>query len=314
MIAAVVAALLTSTVAPPPLEHRALIHQAMVLVDGVGERVWPGFRRAPFQVDLIEPDREFLFCRARENGFQPLGRDPVTGCPVQSRDRVLAPDLSASFSALGGAPVIAMGTPKALENDPLHWVFTVVHEDFHQFQSVIPGYAEHVRAIKPSDAIGDWMLSYPFPYADEKVGAAFEVMSASADAFLKASTVASARSAIRAYVMARRQARRLVPDADWRYYEFQVGQEGVARWTEMAIARAAGANDPDLAALAVDQRKALSVSLDAIHRQGLKMWKRSAFYVFGAIEAEMLEAAKPDWKSVYLKDPFSLGDQLAAIR
>ncbi|MEJ8629948.1 hypothetical protein P0F65_09315 [Sphingomonas sp. I4] len=93
-------------------------------------------------------------------------------------------------------------------------------------------------------------------------------------------------------------------EADRRYYEFQVGQEGVARWTELTLARH---GDAAMRAHGRDYWTGLSTSLEAIHDQGLKMWKRNAFYVYGAVEAEMLEQAGVDWRSEYRRRPFGMG-------
>lgn len=93
-------------------------------------------------------------------------------------------------------------------------------------------------------------------------------------------------------------------------YEFQVGEEGVARWTKIKLARIAG--DGGIAALADDRWGGLSTSLRSISSTGLSRWKRASFYVFGAIEAEMLERLNPSWHTDYRRAPFTLGAMLGA--
>lgn len=112
---------------------------------------------------------------------------------------------------------------------------------------------------------------------------------------------------------ARREAEAVVGPRDWRYYEFQVGQEGVARWYELRLARSAGRRDRPIAAVATDKWDGLVTSLRATEAQGLSIWKRNALYVFGAVEAEMLDQTVPDWKQVYRQRPFSIGAQLANV-
>lgn len=48
-------------------------------------------------------------------------------------------------------------------------------------------------------------------------------------------------------------------------------------------------------------------------RQGLRIWKRGAFYELGAAEAMMLDSAGPGWRSAYRDRPFNIGDQLDAM-
>lgn len=42
------------------------------------------------------------------------------------------------------------------------------------------------------------------------------------------------------------------------------------------------------------------------------MWRRSSFYVLGAIEASMLERVRPQWQLEYATNPFAMGSMLNA--
>lgn len=312
----VLAALLVSVSPMPAAPTRIIIREVRSIAGKRGALVWPGFDRAPIEVDVISRRREHLFCRRHAPGFAHPRRDPVTGCVVIERARVRPLDLAASYEIEPGLQVIAIGTPAALQMDRSAWKLTLLHESFHQYQSRLPGYAAAVASVRT--AIGahtaDWPLTYTFPYADPGVQQAFGGMTAAASSFLRADSPAAAGDAIRRYVAARHAARTAVGEVAWRYYEFQVGQEGVARWTEILFAEAAGRSDPALAALARDRRAGLANSLRAIDEQGLAMWKRSALYVMGAIEAEMLEGRRPGWRAVYIRAPFGLGEQLELLR
>lgn len=208
-----------------------------------------------------------------------------------------------------------MGLPAALQATEDDWIVTFLHEAFHQYQSDLPGYATAVDRVRTQlgQTGGQWMLDYQFPYSDPAVKAAFGAMTASAAEFLRADSDAKAIAAIRDYVRARHLAREAAGANNWLYYEFQVGQEGVARWTELRLARAAGSSRPDIAAIGRERDGGLAVSLTAIDEQGVEIWKRSAFYVLGAIEASMLERARPHWQREYLADPFSMGSMLDAL-
>lgn len=137
-------------------------------------------------------------------------------------------------------------------------------------------------------------------------------MTLSAGQFLSAENDAQANAAIRSYVDARNRARDAMSPDDWLCYEFQVGQEGVARWTELRFAAVAGETRPDIATIGKEQTGGLAVSLSAIDSQGLNVWKRSSFYVLGAIEASMLERVRPQWQLEYANSPFAMGSMLNA--
>ena len=111
-------------------------------------------------------------------------------------------------------------------------------------------------------------------------------------AFLEARSPQERRLATQAYVAARGAALAKVSSADQRYYEFQVGQEGVARWTELTLARQ---GDAAMREDVTGRWRGLATSLRAIREQGFSVWKRGALYVYGAIEAEMLEQAGVKW-------------------
>ena len=87
----------------------------------------------------------------------------------------------------------------------------------------------------------------------------------------------------------------------------------MARWSEQKLGALAGKSDPSILAVAEDGRLGLATSLRAIDRDGLGMWKRSAFYVLGAIEAEMLQQTDPGWQRQYAVAPFSMGSMIEKV-
>lgn len=296
----------------PPRPERAMLAEVQRLYRGAGDRLWPGFDKVPLDLVLIGPDRETLFCHAAVKGFADAGRDPLTKCHLQVRPRQLSPDLAAAYPVFPGGESIAIGYPATLEMSPAYWKATILHEAFHLYQSHLPGYAQAMQAVGRSlgSSDGGWVLNYPFPYADPKVGEAFLAMGEAGLAFLTAPSAEQRLAARKAYVAARETALAQVSADDRLYYEFQVGQEGVARWTELTLARQ---GDAAMRADALDRWTGLATSLRAIREQGFKTWKRGALYVYGAIEAEMLESSGVDWRQAYRRQPFGLGEQLRRL-
>lgn len=303
----------SATSVTPSASVRTMIRDTREIVSHSGDGIWPDYSRISIPVQLIEPTREVLFCGRPAKGFRRLPIDKMTGCNMQVRNRQLPVDLAAATD-LDGQPVIQIGLPDALESSRSEWIVTLLHETFHQYQASLPGYLNAVSAAGRS--LGQqgtqWILSYPFPYADPKVAAAFADMNGRALAFLANQRPDQNRELAVAYLAARRSAQTAAGEAAWSYYEFQVGQEGVARWSELKLAQIAGRTDKGVAAVAADRWAALSTSLRAMNDQGLSVWKRGSFYVLGAVEAEMLDRLAPAWQDHYVRRPFSIGDQLNA--
>ena len=314
MVLALFSAVALGASAQLPAEpDRRMIADAHAIVRNEGDILWAGLSQAPLPTLLIGPEHETLFCGLPTPSFSAISFDPITRCTMQVRARELPVDLAAATD-LGNVSVIHMGLPEALDATQADWIVTFLHEAFHQYQSTLPGYFSAVDVVRArlGKAGEQWILEYPFPYADPKVKAEFAAMTLSAGQFLSAESDAQAEAAIRSYVEARNRARDAMSPDDWLYYEFQVGQEGVARWTELKIATAASNARPDIAAIGKERTGGLAVSLGAIDRQGLNMWRRSSFYVLGAIEASMLERVRPRWQQEYATNPFAMGSMLNA--
>lgn len=292
-----------------------MIRNARAITRRDGEALWPGFARIPFHMILVERTRETLFCHAPLAGFRPRRADPITGCTMQYRPRLFDVDSSAALGVADEPAMIVHGVQPQFGAGAAAWMVEIGHEAFHQYQARLPGYAAKVAALGLSGdgSSGQWMLDYPFPYGEPRVATAFGVLCTRALAFLGAATPSARRAAIADYVLARRAARATVSPAEWRYYEFQIGQEGIARWTELMLAQAAARRDPRFGPVARDRVAGIATSMTAIGRQGLKMWKRSAFYVLGTAEAMILDTAGPGWRAVYRERPFSMGEQLDAL-
>jgi hypothetical protein len=112
-----------------------------------------------------------------------------------------------------------------------------------------------------------------------------------------------------------RQFRRSSSPDDYKYLQFQLWKEGVARYTELRVATLAGLQympSREFAALkdytpyasaAAEIYNRILAELPAI---SLATSKRVAFYSYGAGVALLLDAAVPKWQSRYLLDKFGL--------
>ncbi|HKT59185.1 MAG TPA: hypothetical protein VJQ46_03995, partial [Gemmatimonadales bacterium] len=130
-------------------------------------------------------------------------------------------------------------------------------------------------------------------------------------------------AAIERVVAARDALRERLSPEDYRYLEFQLWQEGVARFIEYAAALAAAGDEqppavfravPDYQPYDRAADSALSSLRRELERLDLKRDRRVAFYPIGAAIARLLDAARPGWKEEYARQPFALASLLWAAR
>jgi hypothetical protein len=168
-----------------------------------------------------------------------------------------------------------------------------------------------------------WMLNFPFPYDSALVQARFTAFAHSLDTVLTSRSGAELErdslgrdSLAHAVTAARGQLRAAVSAEDDRYLAFQIWQEGVARYTELQVARFAAAPGyaPSEAFRALPDYTEYAAAAAAIEhgiRTGLRnvdlgRSKRVAFYPVGAATALVLDAADPGWRVRYFAERFSL--------
>jgi hypothetical protein len=105
----------------------------------------------------------------------------------------------------------------------------------------------------------------------------------------------------------------LNPD-DYKYFSFQIWQEGIARYTEWRIADLAWRQyKPSKEFLALKDYQPLREIADTILNKQimaslpmleLEKSERLVFYPFGAAEGLLLDRANPKWRRDYLTEKF----------
>lgn len=301
-----------------PAAEAVVILETYRMVEELGEDIWPGFSAIPFPIVLVTEEIEFLI---GWEGHLPRGfasfEDSRLGT-VASRDRVFSPELSAAFPAFGPPSVVVIGTMQTTGRTPAEWALTLLHEHFHQLQYGGEGYQADVERLDLAgdDTSGMWMLEYPFPYADEAIGALFDELAGLLARSLTGDLAAGEASAALA------ELRRNLDPADARYLDFQLWQEGVARFVEARAAEVL-ASDFELgseflalgafggwkeAAIAQFERTVEGLTTASLPDQG-----RVAFYPVGAALAVLLERHAPTWKDRYEDPRFALA-AIAGVR
>ncbi len=314
---------------PPaiPKVDRIRIAEAFRLADAIGNRVWPKWDRPPFAVLLVTNDHEFLIRHPKpSDDFKLVGEDDVLKAKVWFRKRQFDPRLLATFPAVGGVSTIVIGQAENTDaKTSTRWVVTLLHEHFHQLQYSQPDYYKGVAALDlaGSDKSGMWMLNYPFPYADAKVKDQFAKACAALLDALRARRQPDFRDKLKSYLAARSKLHSLLKPADLRYLGFQSWQEGIAHYTEYHVAAAAAAdykpsrefqNLKDYSSFGDDARASLKRIEKELTSLQLDKAKRVVFYAFGAAEGLVLDQAKPDWRTHYFEDKFSLDKQFQSLK
>jgi hypothetical protein len=241
----------------------------------------------------------------------------LAGDGLYARPRQFATNLLATIPAFGPPSVIVIGEPKNTNSkSSTPWLITLMHEHFHQLQNAQPWYLQSVKELGLShgDTTGMWMLEYPFPYEKPEMGLPFAKLR---DLLLRAVTEpekTKGETLSKQYIQERKKFfAQLSPD-DRKYLNFQLWQEGIARYTQIKSAEAAVQHQPtaeyaalsDYEPFASYASKARDETLDELRRADLREWKRTVVYSFGAAEGLLLDRVNPKWKDEYFKHPLSM--------
>ena len=307
MLHALFAAAVVIATSPPPADAKNIALSTAIL-DRVGDEIWPDWSKAPFAIDLL-------------TGGGPVEINFAKPIPVPS----YPPQLEASFPFANGVPTIVIGEPRfTIARTPIRWSVTLLHEHFHQWQDTWPSYftATAALGLAGKDQTGMWMINYPFPYTDWNVDKAYRAAALRLADTVEAIGTPRFAPALKAYLEARAAFKSTLSVNDYKYFAFQCWQEGVARYTEIKVARlAARTHDSDPTFLTRDQARALAGDADQslfgvmryLKSPNLTMDKRSTFYAYGAAEGLVLDQAAPDWRGRYLDPSMDLGKYFPAV-
>jgi len=310
---------------PPQISmtDRLRLAEAFRLSDQLSEQVWPGWRKAPFAVLLLTGDYEFLLRHPQpSDDFTAAGDDALMKSKVYYRKRTFSPNLLATLF-VAGLPTIVIGQAEntaAKTSTP--WVVTLLHEHFHQLQYGQPDYQAGVKALNLShgDQTGMWMLNYPFAYQSEDVNKAYAVMCQRLLDALDDKSATPFAEQLAAYLEARKRFQQLLSEDDYKYFGFQLWQEGLARYTEYRLARLAAARYKptsafralkDFTPFAEVAAKTLAGIKAELAKPALAAHQREVVYGFGAAEALLLDRVNPQWQRRYLTEKFQTASYFA---
>jgi hypothetical protein len=298
---------------------RVRLTEAFRIGDKLGNRVWPGWNKAPFAVLLVTPEYEFLIRHPQPSAdFTLINYDPLLRSNVYYRKRTQPTNLLATFPIVGNIPTIVVGQAEnTAKKTSTSWVVIMLHEHFHQLQYSQPGYYDDANALglASHDKTGMWMLNYPFPYDWAELHELFSHLGILLADALEAKTKSDFATKLAAYRKQRVELENTLSPDDYRYFSFQLWQEGIARHTEFRIAKlAAGNYKPGKAFRALpDYQRFGDVAaeirrgiLNELTTDRLEERKRGVFYALGAGEGLLLDRANPHWQRRYFAEKFYL--------
>ena len=295
-----------------PADSAVRIREFYRLAAQAQNTVWPDWSKAPDALLLVTPAYEYLTRHSTPKDFQPAGKDFAV------RPRQFEPNLQATFPAFGSTPVIVIGEAQNTSSKTsTPWIITLLHEHFHQLQYSQPDYYPGTEKLGLSKSApnGMWMLNYPFPYDQEDTSRAFSALRDKLLSAVLETDPTKFKTSAAAYLAARQRFLAQLAEADRKYFEFQLWQEGIARYTEIKVAEAAETYRPtpeyaalaDFTPFADFGAKRRQTTLDELKSVSLAQRKREAVYSFGATEGMLLDRLRPNWKASYFTRPFAVG-------
>lgn len=312
------ALVLPSQAQPKPemrIGDKVRIREAIGISKLYGEKIWAGINTVPFAIILVTDSLEYLVNHpSPSEDFTLLGNDPVLSSQVYYRKAVFNKHFLATFPAVNGLNTIVVGTPENTGTNSSEWIITLLHEHFHQYVNSSPGYYTAVNQLDLSggDQSGMWMLNYPFPYADSVIVLQYKNYTQALSRTLSVIATDSFELHFKVYVAERKRFQQLLKPAEYRYFSFQIWQEGLARYTEYKILELLGgyepskevANLPDYVSFGRYREKFYEDQVNRITQWDLSDRRRECFYALGLGEGLILDRLDSKWRKKYLTDKF----------
>jgi hypothetical protein len=297
------------------MEDRVRISEAMTISKLYGEKIWSGLNGVPFTLILVTDSTEFLINHPSPSGdFALLNYDSLLASNVYYRKTAFGKNLLATFPAVKGVNTIVVGTPENTSKNSTDWIITLLHEHFHQYTYSSPNYYSAVDslALSGGDQTGMWMLNYPFPYADSAVVVRYKEFVSALSKCLENLDSRSFDSSFAQYLAERRNLQQALRPADYRYFSFQIWQEGIARYTEYKFLELLKTYQPSKEVLELpDYVPFDKFRAEFRQRQSSQLTdcnvqtsRRVCFYAVGFAEGLILDKLNPSWREHYLSQRF----------
>lgn len=298
------------------IEDKIRIDEAINISEKYGNLIWQGLDTIPFVILLVTNNNEFLIRHPKPTEeFKLLEYDSLLQSNIYVRDRQFSNNILATFPAVNGISTIVVGQPENTSRSSTAWVITLIHEHFHQLQMSKPDYFPQVEELDLAgdDKSGMWMLNYPFPYNNEEIRKQYQVLIETARNTLMTSEEKDFNKNLIVFLEEREKFKNMLNEKDYRYFSFQIWQEGIARYTELLTTKLLSENyepSDDFRMLSdyIDfdsyHKQSYDKNLRRLQTQALNFDQRTCFYTLGAAEGLILDRVNPDWRNRYFDEKF----------
>lgn len=298
-------------------EDKVRIREAFIIEKKYGESLWKDYTKAPFSIILVYKGNEFLINHPNPSSdFISLGFDSFLNSKVYYRKRVFNKYFLATFPAVNGVSCIVVGTSKNTKKTTADWVITILHERFHQYQQNSKNFYQDAMAlgISNGDNTGMWQLNYPFPYQDSEINLKYNNYTASLKRAVEMIDTNTFAEAFAMLLKSKNEFKRALKPTDYKYFSFQLYQEGIARYTEFLFLEALENYQPskeitkinDFVGFNVFKKEFYKKHMNNITSLQLNTHKRVCFYDLGLAEGILLNKLNPKWRDQYLLDKFDV--------
>ena len=300
------------------MEDKLRIREAIEIRNTIGESIWEGISNVPFTILLVAEDYEYLFHHSNPSSdFIFLEEDPITGSSIFYRETVFAPHFEATFPAVNGINCVVIGLPENTQSrSTSRWILTLLHENFHQYQSSHPNHynATNELDLSGGDETGMWQLNFPFPYEKHHVNKNY---TAYASALIDCLSHLDTKDNTKYYHLLKKEReefRKSVSEKEYTYWKFQLWKEGIARYTEARYLKALTNYEPskelmklkDFIPFSELKTHFLNEQMDKISKWKLTEEKRIVVYALGMGEGMIMDRFSPNWQEHYLKQGMNL--------
>jgi hypothetical protein len=297
------------------------IREAMTISAKFGDKLFKGFSTVPFTIVLVTDSMEFLINHPNPSSdFRLSGEDEVLKTNIYYRKTQFNPHFLATFPAVNGVSCIVVGTPENTNKNSTEWVITLLHEHFHQYQNTCPDYFKAVDELNLSggDQTGMWMLNYPFPYDSSPIKNQYALFTKALYNTITNINSEAYKSNLKKYLGERKKLKDLLAPADYRYFSFQIWQEGLARHTEYSflelLVNYTASSEmtvlPDFISFSTLKSKMYHNETESLLKNKLDEIQRICFYSTGFAEGILLNKQNKSWRKKYLSNKFYVENYL----
>ncbi len=305
------------TAATMRYEDKIRIREAIQISKQSGEKIWKGFNKVPFVILLVSEKNEFLINHPDPGSdFRLSEADTILKTNIYYRPKQFPESLLATFPAVNGVNCIVVGTPERTGKPSGDWIITLLHEHFHQFQFTQKDYYTEVEklGLAKGDTTGMWQINYAFPYEDKAIAMQYSIYKrALYDALINRDKRVF-KTMFRNFMTEKKKFKGLLEQNDYRYFSFQLWQEGIARYTEYEFLQVMENYEPsaevkllsDFTSFSRYRDEFYSKETAALLNSELDRGKRLCFYSAGFAEGILLDYVSKTWKQKYLTRKFTI--------